>query len=192
MKIVVLGSQAGAKRSVPSPELFSLFPNPYSSPFEAVYEEGFNPKANFLGSLSPSDSCKCRYNFWTWYRRNARDIDISNLKMLHRYRDFDVTGLLSEQIANPDITAWDHYDRVSGITHGRRLFITSLGFLGLAPQASVVGDEICALLGGKVPYVIRRYGDRYTFVGECYIFGLMNGEVLAGLDYKMLVDFYFV
>ncbi|KAK3983887.1 het-6-heterokaryon incompatibility protein, partial [Cladorrhinum sp. PSN332] len=64
----------------------------------------------------------------------------------------------------------------------RRVFVTELGYIGLAPIASMLGDEVCVLMGSKVPHVIRRDGDIYRFVGECYVYGIMDGEVLQGID----------
>jgi hypothetical protein len=37
-------------------------------------------------------------------------------------------------------------------------------------------DLICVLYGGDVPYVLRPNGDRFYFVGDCYVHGLMDGE----------------
>lgn len=69
--------------------------------------------------------------------------------------------------------------------------MTELGHMGLAPLASAVGDELVALFGGKVLYIIRREGDMCRFIGECYVYGLMNGEVLEGLDESCVEDFVF-
>ncbi|KAI0869992.1 hypothetical protein GGS24DRAFT_129333 [Hypoxylon argillaceum] len=49
-------------------------------------------------------------------------------------------------------------------------------YVGLVPEATVAGDQICLLYGGTVPFVVRKHGPTYTFVGECYIHGIMNGQ----------------
>jgi predicted sulfurtransferase len=45
-----------------------------------------------------------------------------------------------------------------------------------------VGDEVWLLEGGAVPYVLRRQiggeGERFVFLGECYVHGAMHGELL--------------
>jgi hypothetical protein len=46
----------------------------------------------------------------------------------------------------------------------------------------MVRDQVCVLMGSKIPHVIRRHGDIYRFVGECHMYGIMDGEVLQGLD----------
>lgn len=85
---------------------------------------------------------------------------------------------------NFDVAAWDRAEQVRGMQHGRRPFVTGLGFIGLAPIASMIGDEICILFGGRVPYVIRREGKLCRFVGECYAYGIMHGEPMEDYDEK--------
>jgi Heterokaryon incompatibility protein (HET) len=75
--------------------------------------------------------------------------------------------------------------------HVRRLnplIITSHGHVGRGPPATKVGDVVCVLFGGRVPYIIRPRGDHYQFVGECYVYGLMNGEVIDAWQDGYLID----
>lgn len=50
--------------------------------------------------------------------------------------------------------------------------------MALAPQGAKAGDEVFVLFGGQVLYVLRPVGGMYRFLGECYVHGLMDGEVL--------------
>ena len=50
--------------------------------------------------------------------------------------------------------------------------------MALAPQGARAGDEVFVLFGGQVLYVLRAVGGAYRFLGECYVHGLMDGEVL--------------
>ena len=50
--------------------------------------------------------------------------------------------------------------------------------LALVPQCVREGDQVFVLLGGQVLYVLRNLGGTYKFVGECYVHGMMDGEVL--------------
>jgi hypothetical protein len=64
---------------------------------------------------------------------------------------------------------------------GRKLFRTAeYSFLGSGAESLKVGDSVCVLAGGKVPYIIRPLdggaGTRYRFVGEAYVHGMMHGE----------------
>jgi hypothetical protein len=48
------------------------------------------------------------------------------------------------------------------------------------PKNAELGDVICLLYGGTVPYVVRPRSDgQFDFVGDCYVHGLMYGE---GMD----------
>lgn len=63
---------------------------------------------------------------------------------------------------------------------GRRMFKTADGRLGLAPSYARVGDCVCVLFGGDVPYVLRKRVDLdYEFVGECYLQDAMDGQELS-------------
>ncbi|PVH80371.1 hypothetical protein DL98DRAFT_588478 [Cadophora sp. DSE1049] len=62
----------------------------------------------------------------------------------------------------------------------RRVFATRFGYLGLGPVGIEAGDRICIFLGFSTPFVVRpRDGGGYLVVGECYIYGLMDGEALV-------------
>jgi hypothetical protein len=70
----------------------------------------------------------------------------------------------------------------------RQFCVTSEGRVGWVPEATRAGDEICVLLGGKVPFVISDCGHgHYNLIGEAYINGIMDGEALdLGLSDVMI------
>jgi hypothetical protein len=72
------------------------------------------------------------------------------------------------------------------ILSGRRLFISSKGYLGVAPAAAREGDAVCVLRGGAVPFIIRKHeGENcFTLVRESYVHGVMDGEVLQKGEYQ--------
>ena len=60
-----------------------------------------------------------------------------------------------------------------------RAFVTSSqGRMGIAPSNTQVGDTILIIPGGGVPYIARPLGQYWSFVGESYIDGLMEGQAL--------------
>ncbi|KAF2429737.1 hypothetical protein EJ08DRAFT_698008 [Tothia fuscella] len=64
----------------------------------------------------------------------------------------------------------------------RRLFSTEEGHLGLGPLSLDAGDEIFLLEGGRTPYVLRKRYDgsgKWEFLGDCYIHGVMHGEMMT-------------
>jgi hypothetical protein len=67
----------------------------------------------------------------------------------------------------------------------RRLVTTTEGWLGVAPEQAQRGDMVVVVLGCSAPIVLRpiggsRLGDRYMVVGDCYVHGLMKGELVDG------------
>ncbi|PYI09805.1 HET-domain-containing protein [Aspergillus sclerotiicarbonarius CBS 121057] len=58
----------------------------------------------------------------------------------------------------------------------RSFSITKDGYFCLTPQQAQEGDSVVIMKGGRVLYVVRKRGDKYTFIGEAYVEGLMNGE----------------
>ena len=67
----------------------------------------------------------------------------------------------------------------------RGLCVTAGGKLGLVPVITRPGDMICTFLGGQTMYILRRLvgeegtGKAYQYIGEAYVHGLMDGEVMG-------------
>jgi hypothetical protein len=65
----------------------------------------------------------------------------------------------------------------------RNLILTKAGYLGLAPKHTREGDLVTILGGAQVPMVLRRdksEPSRFSFVGEAYIHGIMDGQAVQG------------
>jgi hypothetical protein len=64
--------------------------------------------------------------------------------------------------------------------HNRRFVVTDKGYFALVPRGARIGDSICVLERGHVPFVIRPGGTRdgYEMLGESYVHGIMQGEVM--------------
>jgi hypothetical protein len=75
----------------------------------------------------------------------------------------------------------------------RSFFLTTQGYIGTGPPTARVGDDICAVMGSNVPFMLRSRNESivcndsqfseldiplYSFVGDSYVHGLMNGEVM--------------
>ena len=65
---------------------------------------------------------------------------------------------------------------------GRRFFVTRKGYLGLGPRDTKVGDRVSVLLGSDVPFILRKREGAsrggWKMVGETYVHGIMEGEVI--------------
>lgn len=59
------------------------------------------------------------------------------------------------------------------------LIRTKEGYIGSAPSETQEGDFIGILLECKLPLVIRRFEDHYILIGACYIYDMMDGEVMG-------------
>lgn len=80
-------------------------------------------------------------------------------------------------------------ERVQQVARNRKCFRSyhssrDLNPVGLAPPNAELGDLICVLFGCSVPVVLRPSVQEsqqgyYTFIGECYVDGMMNGEVVS-------------
>ncbi|KAF2754812.1 HET-domain-containing protein [Pseudovirgaria hyperparasitica] len=62
----------------------------------------------------------------------------------------------------------------------RCLFMNSSGNLGLGPLETKQGDSVAVLVGGATPFVVRPRNHFWILIGECFVDGLMYGEVLFG------------
>jgi len=82
--------------------------------------------------------------------------------------------------------------RMKSVMQGRRLFTTASGLVGIGPRRlfskgqrreETCTYEVHVVKGGKVPYIFANFGNgRYIMVGEAYVHGIMNGEVLEEME----------
>jgi len=73
------------------------------------------------------------------------------------------------------------------LTVRKRFFVSRKGYVGWVDDGARSGDIICVLDGATVPYVLRTQDDgSYKLVGECYLYGVMEGQVLRiqGFQWK--------
>jgi hypothetical protein len=71
-------------------------------------------------------------------------------------------------------------ERRSLTMRSRSFFISRTGYMGIGPLAVEEGDIICILPGSNVPLLIRKEDDYHVLVGECFVWGLMDGEAMEG------------
>jgi hypothetical protein len=74
---------------------------------------------------------------------------------------------------------FDCYNAMYGYFRCYRLAMTKGGFFCLVPHRTELGDQVCVLNGGAVPFVLTKRGapeQGYRLVGECYVHGVMGGE----------------
>ncbi|KAK3681680.1 hypothetical protein B0T22DRAFT_472645 [Podospora appendiculata] len=87
------------------------------------------------------------------------------------------------------ISGWKSFlsrSRDTTSSMGKRLIVTDGGLLGMAPREARKGDVVCVLLGCSIPLVLREVPgeESFTVVGECFVDGYMNGEVLERMEHQ--------
>ncbi|OAQ59630.1 hypothetical protein VFPPC_03846 [Pochonia chlamydosporia 170] len=121
----------------------------------------------------------------SFFRTQVADIRHDAYSIVRgRYNATDWTEIMSEHSKLSDVD-W-HAQAGESISLNRtnqvrKLRRTSKNTIALVPCPAPTGDEIFALLGSQVLYVLRRRGNRgrrYEFIGECYVHGMMDGEAV--------------
>ena len=62
------------------------------------------------------------------------------------------------------------------------MFVTSRGYIDLAPWNAREGDIVSVLFGGCTPFILREIApgkEVYNLVGEAYVYGIMGGELFS-------------
>ena len=124
--------------------------------------EGKDPPQRYLVALN-----------WAIERHNAND-DINTAELIRQGQPEEMVKFLR---------------RVQEVIWNRRFFLLSnksddVGYrFGIAPTDAKVGDIVCVLLGCSVPVVLSpitpaNASNGYRLVGEAYLHGVMDGEVL--------------
>jgi hypothetical protein len=67
---------------------------------------------------------------------------------------------------------------VLGMTDSRCLFVTKSGYIGTGPGKVMKGDKIFIPLGCCVPITIRATANNFELIGDTYVCGMMQGEMM--------------
>jgi hypothetical protein len=134
----------------------------------------------FASLLSKAMNCdpSLHFTFRAWYAAN-RELSIRGWKLEDMVRKFLEKVDLKDNVRD---------DRLNDRLHDtlvkmkRRLIITNNSHLGMTPSEAMKGDFVCIIFGCSVPVVLRWCAEKeaYSFVGECYLDGFMNGKALTG------------
>jgi len=128
-------------------------------------------------------------SFFHWFRSN-QDLVILG----HSLKEICRRSLKRPAFASPptDISTQRRFlDRFEDTTEGmmKMLVTTTSGWVGMAPKRSQQEDKICVILGCSIPLVLRKRAtpnggkkEYYEVVGECYLSGVMAGEVVEQAD----------
>ena len=146
-------------------------------------EDDMIPLPNHLWRTLVADRGPDGGNPPIWYRR-AMLLCLANR---NANNDIHTKGLIDRRSSAAML---EYLHRVSNVIWNKRL-MSSSGVcgtrFGLAPTDAEEKDIICILLGCSVPVVLREQGQgaerSYKFIGEAYVYGMMDGEALAKYAY---------
>lgn len=74
--------------------------------------------------------------------------------------------------------------------HGRSIVFTDDHRICMTARGTREGDIIALFRGGPSLYVIRPVEDRFTYVGDAYMYGAMNGEIMQEDGWKRRVEVF--
>jgi hypothetical protein len=103
---------------------------------------------------------------------------LTDLDMMHgSYRRLTSSDDAEKMVNNGLRGVW-------GISaYSKRGFSTDKGMIGLGNRDIQVGDSVCVLTGGSMPFILRQVeghgGDiAYQYIGQAYVHGIMDGEAM--------------
>jgi hypothetical protein len=84
-------------------------------------------------------------------------------------------------------------NRVQEVIWGRTLAAVDLNdgdrpCLALCPPEARIGDIIVILYGCSVPVALRKVRSYYKLIGECFVYGMMDGEAFSGRTGNSLTE----
>ncbi|RTE85006.1 hypothetical protein BHE90_000382 [Fusarium euwallaceae] len=83
-------------------------------------------------------------------------------------------------------------DPANSVVHNRKGIITKSGMIGLSNPGVKVGDIVCILLGGKMPFILRQKEaseegeDFYEYVTHAYVHGIMDGQAMEDRELEWI------
>lgn len=141
---------------------------PTGEPIESVLHRTMI--ADYLGNMTDSLATASLAEHYGAFRRHTVKFPGEKVQI------GSITGELGE-----------NYNKIysaatTSATVGRRLFTTKKGYAGLGPSATRVADCVVFLAGGRTAYIVReeKVPGTYTFLGEAYVHGIMDGEAFQG------------
>lgn len=73
--------------------------------------------------------------------------------------------------------AWPYECALQDVHKGRRICVTKGRYMGITTYDTEKGDLLVMFEGFAMPFVLRSKGDDFIIIGDCYIHGIMDGEL---------------
>jgi hypothetical protein len=88
--------------------------------------------------------------------------------------------------------ALEYKEHAGPKTHRKSFFTTKKGYMGLGPSRIQNGDQICIIFGCQQPLLLRKTNDTFYLIGGVYVYGMMDGEMIAQLEAGKLTEEEFI
>lgn len=84
------------------------------------------------------------------------------------------------QNADGENTLYLLFNAILAALKGRRLAVLGGGLIAAVPEDTQLGDVVCTIIGCSVPVCLRKGSslDHWTVLGDCYVYGYMNGDAI--------------
>lgn len=133
---------------------------------------------NNFGAVTPPE-------FWKTILAGKKNLGASSNGMIPLTESEEPTHAVSAFLAG-DISQkpWKSQLVANAVTRavmGRRFFITAKKRMGLGVPEVQLKDRVVVLKGCSVPLIMRAVGKHMVIIGESYVSGIMDGEVMEGL-----------
>lgn len=172
-------------------EMIGLFDNPYpttSISYPDVYRcaaDPSQPEDFQLPDRAPTDP-----GFWDYLRQRAQQASEEGTPGREGQQGQHSSADLRAKLLPIHMQGFRQFNESTKMPAiGRAFFVSAEGFMGLAPRDTRAGDQIYIFLGANIPFAVRKREDMtFTFLGECYVFGLMHGEAARDCPADRLED----
>ncbi|KAG0651481.1 hypothetical protein D0Z07_1555 [Hyphodiscus hymeniophilus] len=78
--------------------------------------------------------------------------------------------------------SWQYEVALQEAHKGRRFCLTGDGHMCTTPYDTQRDDVVVILEGLKMPFVLRKSGEDWKLIGDCYVHGIMDGELVTPPD----------
>jgi hypothetical protein len=150
------------------------------------------PASNWSGQGLKPFLRKWSFEIREWRDKNASFIIAGRTltEWSQKFHDSGLDGPLSKPLVNREpayhLVSMESFAEAlvfATILRDRRIMTTfENGYIGIANPQAEKGDKLCILLGSTFPVILRECEDGYIVVGEAYVHGIMNGELMKTLD----------
>jgi len=105
------------------------------------------------------------------------------------YLEGDMTDVVTMSPANEGMSVREksltYLSLLKNTIQGWRFIVTERGLCGIAPYNVIIEDLVGVCAGGSVPILVRVSSERtgaFRLIGECYVHGIMKGEMVVSED----------